>query len=384
MESSREKGEGFLAMRPYYPPKWALHLNPIPSHFISLAQVPTPIHKWNLPGLPPNTEVYIKRDDLTGVQLSGNKARKLEFLLANAISLGADCVITMGGIQSNHCRATAVAAKYVNLDCYLIMCRSSESEANEDPGLSGNLLIERLVGANIELASWDDFSKYGSLGLLNSLKELLVKDGRKPYVIPCGGSNSLGTWGYIEAIHEIENQQKQQMKFGKRAFDDIVAACGSSGTVVGLSLGSHLSTVKAAVHAFSIGEDVDNYYGYAQGLLDEVHANLMSRNLLHIQDVKGLGYAISTQEEILFIKKIAEATGVILDPVYSGKAAYGFYNDMVNNPKKWEGRKVLFIHTGGIFGLYDKAEKDMFNMVGKWHRMTIDESLPAKDASHFW
>ncbi|KAF9624708.1 hypothetical protein IFM89_013246 [Coptis chinensis] len=337
--------EGFLGlMRPYKPPSWALHLNPIPSHVFSLAHVPTPIHKWNVPGTPANTEVYIKREDLCGVQLSGNKARKLEFLLADAVSHGSDCVITMGGMQSNHCRATAVAARYLNLDCFLILCMY-ESQTERDPGLAGNLLIERLVGAHVEVVSWEAFAKYGSSGLLNSLKKQLEKNGRRPYIIPVGGSNSLGTWGYIEAVREIE-QQLQQPEFDEMTFDSIVAPCGSSGTVVGLSLGSWLSTLKA--------------------------------------EAKGLGYASSSTEELVFIKEVAEATGVILDPVYSGKAAYGFVKDMRENPKKWEGKRVLFIHTGGIFALYDKATKVMSNMVGRWKRMDINESIPLKDASECW
>ncbi|XP_077230905.1 D-cysteine desulfhydrase 1, mitochondrial-like [Tasmannia lanceolata] len=301
--------------------------------------------------------------------------------MADAMSLGADCIITIGAIQSNHCRATAIASKYLNLDCFLILC-TSEVNVDKDPGLSGNLLIERLVGAHVELATWEEFEKIGSLALLNLVQERLVKEGRRPYIIPVGGSNSLGTWGYIEAVREIE-QQLQQREFGEVSFDDIVAACGSAGTIVGLSLGSWLSTLKAKVHAFAVGGDLDNYYEYAQALLDELQANLRSCDLLHIQDEKGLGYAISTTEELAFIKEVAETTGVILDPVYSGKAAYGFSKDVKKNPAKWAGRKVLFIHTGGIFGLYDKS-KQLNDTVGKWNRMEIHDLISPKDSSQFW
>ncbi|KAL2478855.1 Bifunctional D-cysteine desulfhydrase/1-aminocyclopropane-1-carboxylate deaminase [Forsythia ovata] len=183
----------FLTMKPYVPPSWASHLNPIPSHIFSLGHFPTPIHKWNLPNLPKGTEVYIKRDDLSGMQLSGNKVRKLEFLLADAVAQGADCIITIGGIQSNHCRATAVAAKYLNLDCYVIL-RTSKVLMDKDPGLTGNLLVERLVGAHIDLVSKEEYSKVGSVALTDILKAKLLNEGRKPYVIPVGGSNSLGTW----------------------------------------------------------------------------------------------------------------------------------------------------------------------------------------------
>ncbi|KAG9139902.1 hypothetical protein Leryth_015265, partial [Lithospermum erythrorhizon] len=139
------------------------------------------------------------------------------------VSQGADCIVTIGGIQSNHCRATAVAAKYLNLDCFLIL-RTSKALIDNDPGLTGNLLVERLVGAHIDLVSKEEYSQIGSVALTNILKEKLINEGRKPYVIPVGGSNSLGTWGYIEAIREIE--QQVQIRKGETEFDDIVVACG--------------------------------------------------------------------------------------------------------------------------------------------------------------
>ncbi|XXG51332.1 hypothetical protein AAC387_Pa02g5131 [Persea americana] len=368
---------GFLTRRSYDPPSWASHLNPIPSHTISLGHLPTPIHKWNLPGLPKDTEVFIKRDDLSGMQLSGNKVRKLEFLMADAIAQGADCIITIGGIQSNHCRATAVAAKYLNLDCYLIL-RTSKVLVDKDPGLTGNLLVERLVGAHVELVSKEEYSKIGSVALGNLLKERLLKEGRRPYVIPVGGSNSLGTWGYIEAIREIELQV--QGGFGESRFDDIVVACGSGGTIAGLALGSWLSKLKAKVHAFCVCDDPDYFYDYVQGLIDGLQSGLKSHNIVNIQDAKGLGYAMNTIEELKFVKEIATVTGVILDPVYSGKAAIGLLKDMAENPKKWEGRKVLFIHTGGLLGLFDKIDQ-MATIAGSWRRMDLDESVPRKDGS---
>ncbi|XP_062159766.1 bifunctional D-cysteine desulfhydrase/1-aminocyclopropane-1-carboxylate deaminase, mitochondrial [Alnus glutinosa] len=367
----------FLTRKAYAPPSWASHLSPIPSHVFSLGHLPTPIHKWNLPNLPNNTEVWLKRDDLSGMQLSGNKVRKLEFLMADAVAQGADCVITIGGIQSNHCRATAVAAKYLNLDCFLIL-RTSKVLVDQDPGLTGNLLVERLVGAHINLISKEEYAKIGSESLTNLLKEKLLNEGRRPYVIPVGGSDSLGTWGYIEAIREIE--QQLQTGTGKIKFDDIVVACGSGGTIAGLSLGSWLSTLKAKVHAFSVCDDPDYFYDFVQGLLNGLEAGVDSRDIVNIQNAKGLGYAINTLEELKFVKEVAAATGVVLDPVYSGKAAYGMIKDMVEDPKKWEGRKVLFIHTGGLLGLFDKVEQ-MDSFAGNWCRMDVHENVPRKDGT---
>nr|CAB3451226.1 unnamed protein product [Digitaria exilis] len=249
---------GFLSKKPYAPPSWATHLSPMPSHTFSLGHFPTPIHKWNLPNLPEGTEVWIKRDDLSGMQLSGNKVRKLEFLMADAVAQGADCVITVGGIQSNHCRATAVAARYLNLDCYLIL-RTSKLLVDKDPGLVGNLLVERLVGAHIDLVSKEEYGKIGSV-------------------------------------------------------------------------------------------------------------------------TKGLGYAMNTAEELKFVKDIAATTGIVLDPVYSGKAAYGLLKDMAGNPAKWKGRKILFVHTGGLLGLYDKADQ-LSSSAGSWRRMDLGDSIPRKDGT---
>ncbi|KAL2461871.1 Bifunctional D-cysteine desulfhydrase/1-aminocyclopropane-1-carboxylate deaminase [Abeliophyllum distichum] len=267
----------FLTKKPYVPPSWASHLNPIPSHIFSLGHFPTPIHKWNLPNLPKGTEVYIKRDDLSGMQLSGNKVRKLEFLLADAVAQGADCIITIGGIQSNHCRATAVAAKYLNLDCYVIL-RTSKVLMDKDPGLTGNLLVERLVGAHIDLVSKEEYSKVGSVALTDILKAKLLSEGRKPYVIPVGGSNSLGTWGYIEAIREI----KEQLHGGNDVvFDDIIVACGSGATIAGLSVGSWLCDLKAIVHAYCVCDDPEYFYEYAQGLLDGLQAGFRGHTVVH-------------------------------------------------------------------------------------------------------
>ncbi|XP_030454933.1 bifunctional D-cysteine desulfhydrase/1-aminocyclopropane-1-carboxylate deaminase, mitochondrial [Syzygium oleosum] len=383
---SKESGDGmdgaiagfnFLAKKPYSPPPWASHLSPIPSHVFSLGHLPTPIHRWNLPNLPKGTEVWLKRDDLSGMQLSGNKVRKLEFLLADAVGQGADCIITIGGIQSNHCRATAVAAKYLNLDCHLIL-RTSKVLVDKDPGLTGNLLVERLVGAHVQLISKEEYAKLGSVTLTELLKEKLLKEGRKPYVIPVGGSNSLGTWGYIEAIREIEQQVHNAA--GRVKFDDIVVACGSGGTIAGLSLGSWLSTTKMKVHAFSVCDDPDYFYDFVQVLLDGIKAGVLSRDIADIHNAKGLGYAMSTSEELKFVKDVATATGVVLDPVYSGKAAYGMMRDMAENPAKWEGRRVLFVHTGGLLGLFDKVDQ-MASTISNWQRLDVDESVPRKEGT---
>ncbi|GFY82760.1 D-cysteine desulfhydrase [Actinidia rufa] len=154
----------------------------------------------------------------------------------------------------------------------------------------------------------------------------------------------------------------------------------SGGTIAGLAIGSRLSNLKANVHAFSVCDDPDYFHDYVQGLVDGLHGGVSSRDIVDIQNAKGIGYAMNTTEELKFVKEIAEATGVILDPVYSGKAAYGMMKAMSENPKKWEGRKVLFIHTGGLLGLFDKTDQ-MGSLVGNWCKMDIRDSIPRKDGT---
>ncbi|KAE8722401.1 D-cysteine desulfhydrase isoform 2 [Hibiscus syriacus] len=221
---------------------------------------------------------------------------------------------------------TAVAAKYLNLDSYLIL-RTSKLLVGKDPGLTGNLLVERFVGAHIHLISKEEYAK---IALTNVLKEQLIKEGRRPYVIPVGGSNSLGTWGYIEAMREIEEQL--QITSNGVKFDDIVVACGSGGTIAGLSLGSWLGALKAKVHAFCVCDDPDYFYDFVQDLIDGLQAGVNARDIFSIINAKGLGYAMNTSEELKFVMEVAAATGVVLDPVYSGKAAYGMMKDMAENP----------------------------------------------------
>eukprot|EP00271_Cylindrocystis_brebissonii_P000238 TRINITY_DN10294_c0_g1_i1.p1 TRINITY_DN10294_c0_g1~~TRINITY_DN10294_c0_g1_i1.p1 ORF type:complete len:519 (-),score=78.47 TRINITY_DN10294_c0_g1_i1:574-2130(-) len=354
---------------PYTPPEWAKHLSPIPEKVFRLGHYPTPIHQWHVPGLPAGTCLFIKRDDLTGMQLSGNKVRKLEFLLADAKKNGADCVITIGGIQSNHCRATAVAARYAGLEPFLVL-RTNKSLVGQDPGLVGNLLVERLVGAQIRLVSKEDYLQLGSESVVAILEEQLKAEGRRPYVVPLGGSNSLGSWGYVEAVRELEQQLQNGEAGGATAFDDIVMACGSGGTTAGIGLASHLSSVKAKVHGFGVCDDQDYFYTFIQGLLDGMNCGLQVRDLVTMVDAKGTGYAMSTSEELAFVRQVAEATGVILDPVYSGKAVKGLLRDMADNPGKWEGRTVLFVHTGGLLGMYDKSTQ-LQPMLAGWEPLQV-------------
>eukprot|EP00854_Cymbomonas_tetramitiformis_P007640 gene7640-9101_t len=278
------------------------------------------MHRWPIPDLPDGCELWLKRDDLTGLQLSGNKVRKLEFLIADAKEKGCDSVITIGGIQSNHCRATAVAARYAGLDTYLIL-RTSKELVEEDPGLVGNLLVERLVGCHIELVTKQEYVALGSEALGQNLLERLRRQGRNPYLIPVGGSNSLGTWGYLQGMEEVSQQLNASL--GPGHLDDVVVACGSGGTTAGIALGVHLSDIKARVHAYGVCDSPEYFYNYMNGILRGLGSDLDSRTLVECKQAKGRGYAENTEEELKVMQETALQTGVVLDPVYSGKALHG-------------------------------------------------------------
>jgi D-cysteine desulfhydrase family pyridoxal phosphate-dependent enzyme len=348
--SAMSASPSFLRVAPYTPPPWAAHLSPLPASRVSLAMTPTPIQRFCVPGLPDDVQLFLKRDDLTGLELSGNKVRKLEFLLADALASGCDCVVTIGGVQSNHARATAVAAKLLGLDAHLIL-RTSAADVDDDPGLVGNLLVERLAGATLHMVSRAEYTRVGSAALVDTLGARLRAQGRKPYLIPVGGSDALGTWGYIECMRELAD--------GGDSFDHIVLACGSGGTAAGTALGVRLAGLRARVTAFGVCDDPDYFHDHADKLFAAMGAgaDVASRDCMRVVQARGAGYAVSTEAEMDIIAATALATGVLLDPVYGGKALCGLLADVAASPETYAGKRVLLLHTGGLFGSYDKTEQ---------------------------
>jgi D-cysteine desulfhydrase family pyridoxal phosphate-dependent enzyme len=336
-------------LEPYTPPTWAQDLANLPTHRCRLAMLPTPVERWSPPGFPGDIECWIKRDDCTGNTLSGNKVRKLEFLLADALNQGCDTILTCGGIQSNHARATAVAARQLGMDSHLFL-RSGDTDS--DPGLTGNLLLDRMVGALMHLITAPDYARRNDL--MAEAAGQLESQGRKPYIIPEGGSNGLGSWGYLEAVREIQEQAASM----NTRFDDIVFGCGSGGTAAGLSLGISLAGLSTRVHAVNVCDDAAYFYGRVGEILEELGATGSSQDLLHVIDGHvGNGYALSTTDELQYFHEVAAATGIILDPVYSGKALYGLCQEANLPERPFAGHRILFLHTGGLFGLYDKLEQ---------------------------
>ena len=306
--------------------------------------------------------MFIKRDDLTSFDLSGNKVRKLEFLMAQALRGEYDSVVTIGGIQSNHARSTACCARQLGLEPHLILRNSND--LTQDPSYTGNLLLDRMVGAKIYQVSTGTYARLGSKNLCAQLESQLQNEGKKPYVIPVGGSNVLGAWGYLEAINEISTQIRNANNENglPMKFDHIVFACGSGGTATGLALGARLASLGSKIHAVGVCDSPDYFYNH----IEEVSALLgvdfskigYPRDWCTVYRGQGLGYAKSTEEELNFIQRVSMTTGIIVDPVYSGKALY-YFSQSVNRSEAGiqDGESILFIHTGGVLGLYDKVDQ---------------------------
>jgi D-cysteine desulfhydrase len=213
------------------------------------------------------------------------------------------------------------------------------------------LLLNRMMGADIRLVTPGTYARVGSVALTELLATALRKEGKNPYIIPVGGSNSLGCFGYLDAVEEIINQGLE--------FDHLVFACGSGGTAAGLAIGIHLSKQKAKLHAVGVCDSPSYFYNHINEVAKELGlSGLDAESIVSIYPGQGIGYARSTTEELQFIKEISTTTGIILDPVYSGKALYHFVTAVQSQPDIFlKGQKILFLHTGGQFGLYDKSEQ---------------------------
>lgn len=318
---------------------------------INVAIKPTPIQKLkSFPPLPSSFEMFIKRDDLTGFFLSGNKVRKLEFLLFDALRKKADSLITCGGFQSNHARATAILGVQLGLKSYLVLF------GDGSPKLEGNLFLDKLVNAEIKYIPQDQYKQIDSI--MSELSSQLKAAGKKPYIIPEGASNELGVWGYIKASVEIKKQLEQM----KLKINKIVTAVGSGGTYAGLLIGSKMLEWDVKIYGINVKDTaqifVDRIYNLITVAQQKFHLDieLEKKEIRIIDGYVGEGYAKSRKEELDVIRSVAENTGIILDPVYTGKAMYGLL-DQIRKGIFSSQDKILFLHTGGGFGLFPVKEK---------------------------
>ncbi len=288
--------------------------------------------------------MWIKRDDLTGSGLTGNKVRKLERLIVDARKKGADTLVTCGGVQSNHCRATALSAARVGMGCRLLL------RGEPPPELDGNLLLDRIAGAKLEFISPERY--YVDLqGELERVADQVTVEGGKPYIIPEGGSNAIGAWGYVEAAGEAFDQCRMIGVQPKR----IIIAAGSGGTHAGLWIGAKLRGWECDIVSVTVCYDLVKVTGIIYKIISdmiktyELDLECSPQDVIVLDKYRGPGYAEAGPEIYRAIIEVARAEGVVTDPVYTGKAAWGMLEEL--KAGRLTGT-TLFWHTGGIFGLF--------------------------------
>jgi len=317
---------------------------------LRFAHLPTPVEEMpRLSAALGGPRLLIKRDDLTGLAMGGNKTRKLEYLLAQAQADGARRLITAGAIQSNHCRQTAAAAARFGFECTLVLYPTS---SQEDPTVneqipSGNLLLDQLLGAEIV---WTQKARRDQT--LKATFENSWERGQKPYLIPYGGSSPTGAAAYVFALNELIAQQHIP--------DWIVFPSSSGGTHAGLALGAYMYKFSGKIFGISVDEEQDTLQKRVASLASET-ANLLRESyrfspedILVEADYLGGGYGVMGENEREAIRLFAINEGLLLDPVYTARAAGGMIN-LIRNGKFKKGQTVLFWHTGGTPALF--AEK---------------------------
>lgn len=289
--------------------------------------------------------IFMKRDDNTGLALGGNKTRKLEFILADALAQGADTIITAGAAQSNHCRQTAAACASLGLKCHLVL------GGMEPEHFNGNLLLDKIFGCNIH---WAGKNRKGED--IPQLVEQLKNEGKKTYVVPYGGSNELGAIAFIEALTELEYQRQSI----NASFTHIVFASSSGGTHAGLMLGNKILQSSYQIVGINIDKGETDSVPFDQYIVSLANstAKLMGEkhqfsdaDLILNSDYVGEGYGIIGALENEAISLTAQTEGILLDPVYTGKAMGGVI-DMIRTGKIKKTDCVLFWHTGGAPALF--------------------------------
>ncbi|MEZ5529087.1 MAG: D-cysteine desulfhydrase family protein [Porticoccaceae bacterium] len=312
---------------------------------LELAQTPTSLQLLSRLSAELGTRIWVKRDDMTGCAISGNKVRKLEFVLAQAMAEGADTLITCGGLQSNHCRATAILGAQLGLKVHLILRGDAPDQ------LDGNLLLDSLAGAEI---SCYPLSQYRHLPeLFEQCSDHYRQQGRKPFLIPTGASDGIGAWGYINATMELAQQLKAQSVDPSA----IICASGSGGTQAGLTLGCALTGLNIPVIGFAVCDDAAYFQAKVREDMRDWHQRYQqSLDVdaldIHVNDSHiGPGYAKATPEVFATICRLAALEGLILDPVYSGKAFHGMLQEIATGQLQ-KAKEVVFVHTGGLFGLF--------------------------------
>jgi len=321
-----------------YPRKLDLAVTPTPFQLLERAT-----EKWGR-----GHRLWVKRDDLTGCTLSGNKVRKLEYITAHAIDTGCDTLITCGGLQSNHCRATALAGAQLGLKVHLLL------RGAEPADWEGNFLLDHLAGAAVNCYPKQQYVE--EIGdLFEHWQNHYESIGSKPLAVPTGGSDGIGVWGYIAACEEL----KRDFAVAGIESAHIVSATGSGGTQAGLTLGAELHALPATVWGVNVCDDESYFINKIASdaaewreRYPEVPETDVTPRVLdgHV----GPGYAVATREIFELIAELAALEGLVLDPVYTGKAFAGMLKELAAGRFE-DAKDIVFIHTGGVFGVFPQS-----------------------------
>lgn len=318
---------------------------------LSLGFFPTPLKELkHLSKEFTDYNIYIKRDDNTGLASGGNKTRKLEYLIQKAIDNGCDTIITAGAQQSNHCRQTAAACAIVGLKCHLLL------GGNEPKVYDGNLLLSSMLGATIHFTGKNRKGEDKDI-----LKKKLDNEGNKCFIIPYGGSNFTGALGFVDATRELKEQLlEQQLKI-----DYIFFASSSGGMQAGLTLGKEIYGLNYKLIPISIDKDETNGLSLEEVVFNIVNEGIVKLEInkkINLSDIKlnrdynNDGYGVVTHKEVNTIKKLAKIEGILLDPVYTGRAFYGMI-DILKKKEIPPNSNVLFWNTGGLPAIFKYANE---------------------------
>lgn len=320
---------------------------------VRLGHLPTPLEPMDrLSEILGGPRLWVKRDDCTGLSSGGNKTRKLEFLMADAQSKGADTIITQGATQSNHARQTTAAAAKLGMECHILLEDRTGSNDNNYI-LNGNVLLDRLHGASVSKRSGGTDMNLE----MQDFADALIEKGKKPYIIPGGGSNPIGALGYVNCARELTEQASE---IGLK-IDALVHATGSAGTQAGLVAG--LAAIQSSIHLLGIGvrapkdKQEQMVFDLAQKTADYLDTGIeIERDKVRaICDYVGAGYGLPTDGMIKAVKLLAQSEGLLFDPVYSGKGLDGLL-DQIKKGYFAGMDNVVFLHTGGSAALFGYPE----------------------------
>jgi D-cysteine desulfhydrase family pyridoxal phosphate-dependent enzyme len=321
---------------------------------VRLAALPTPLQfAERLTAALGGPRIYLKRDDLTGLAMGGNKTRKLEYLVADALRSGATHLITVGAAQSNHARQTAAAARLVGMESVLVL-----NHATPELDVQGNLLLDKLLGATVHIVGSGEEIQ----GKVDEVAADLTDTGAVPYVIPVGGSNGVGALGYVSGMLELAGQLWEQ-DINPRA---MYFAAGSGGTQAGIVMGARMHGLDMDLVGVRVSgnatEGIDRAFVVAEQTADVLGIrNPLSKDEFIADDRHvGEGYGIPTDEGLAAIKLLAQTEAVLLDPVYTSKAFAGMVAD-IRDGRYSPGDTIVFLHTGGSPALF--AQRDLLSEV---------------------